>query len=102
MKIRFRLVALIASLAMGLISTGSTVFAASATPQNAASTADWGQRGHWGGWNGRWDHRNHGGWDHHWWYGRGWDHRGWNGWDWERQCNWAWYNDRWWYWQYCS
>jgi hypothetical protein len=103
MKARFRLVALIASLCMGLISTGSTVFAASASPQAVnSSTRCCDHRGHWGGWNGRWDHRDHRGWDHREWRGRDWDHRGWNGWGWESQCDWAWYHDRDWYWAYCS
>jgi hypothetical protein len=109
MRLRFRLVALITSLLAGMVSTGTTVFAASSTQGwhsgRSATTVDNRCCGDHRGWDhGGWDHRgwDHRGWDRHEWRDRDWDHRGWSGWSWDSQCNWAWYNDREWWYAYCS
>jgi hypothetical protein len=114
MKLRLRLATAIASLLAGIVSTGSTVFAASSTqasyvsPSVAAVNHDPCRNGCWDHrWDRsgdrRWDHRwdRHNEWDRRDWHDGDWDHRS-SGWRWEDQCSWAWYHDRGWWWAYCS
>jgi hypothetical protein len=91
MKARYRLAALGATLLAGMVGTGGTVMAATTTHATPAQVNRC-----------CWDHRGHrGDWDRGGWRGRDWDHRG-SGWNWEQQCDWAYYNDRGWWYANCS
>lgn len=90
MKARYRIAALAATVLAGMVGTGGTVMAATTHASNPqVNRCCWDRRDH----RGNFDRRE--------WRGRDWDHSR-SGWSWEQQCDWAYYNDRGWWWRNCS